>query len=533
MDRSGDRADRHGRPNVPAGHGRLPGPGHRAAVGRGEPVRLRRRQPDKEAQAKLKEAESWQEKADSEFKLAAQDAGKALHTWPWDVPGDLYDAGKAATAGAVDEARAVAAFAEYGALEAKALALQIASDVAHAAAKTAALLAKGADKAAQIAGKVADAAGRTAQTLEAVAARDSAAASSADSAFKSLAAAYARQEAHKIAKIAKATVRVLKKAGHAVARAAVAVAKAAYKYSGAQDVVGCVTHPSLAGCAKAALTVALVVGTAGEGEVAEIGLNAAEHVGEDVAENAGEHAAEEVGGDAAEDAGKSCPIGGQSFTAGTKVLLANGEAVPIASLKPGDKVLATNTKTGKTQAETISVVMIHQDTNLYDLKIKARGRTAVIDTTSNHPFWDATTHRWAKAAALKYGTRLRTPAGGTATVLGGYTPPDRTGWMWDLTIPGDHDFYIDTTAADVLVHNCGPGQITGYTTHGLNSAISHDGVGVSPSAMIDAVKNPISIVEQSGGRFRYIGQNAAVVLSRTGRVVTTWARNRAGWRMSP
>ena len=121
-----------------------------------------------------------------------------------------------------------------------------------------------------------------------MAARDSAAASSADSAFKSLAAAYAKQEAHKLAKIAKATVRALKKAGHAVARAAKAVAKAACKYSGAQDVVGCVTHPSLAGCAKAALTVALTVGTAGEGEIAEIGLNAAEHAGEDLAENAGE-----------------------------------------------------------------------------------------------------------------------------------------------------------------------------------------------------------------------------------------------------
>jgi hypothetical protein len=26
--------------------------------------------------------------------------------------------------------------------------------------------------------------------------------------------------------------------------------------------------------------------------------------------------------------------------------------------------------------------------------------------------------------------------------------------MWDLTIPGNHDFYIATTAADILVHNC-------------------------------------------------------------------------------
>ena len=33
--------------------------------------------------------------------------------------------------------------------------------------------------------------------------------------------------------------------------------------------------------------------------------------------------------------------------------------------------------------------------------------------------------------------------------------------MWDLTIPGDHDFYINTAAAPILVHNCSdfaPGQ---------------------------------------------------------------------------
>ena len=27
--------------------------------------------------------------------------------------------------------------------------------------------------------------------------------------------------------------------------------------------------------------------------------------------------------------------------------------------------------------------------------------------------------------------------------------------MWDLTIPGNHDFYIATANVDVLVHNCG------------------------------------------------------------------------------
>jgi hypothetical protein len=51
------------------------------------------------------------------------------------------------------------------------------------------------------------------------------------------------------------------------------------------------------------------------------------------------------------------------------------------------KVLATSTKTGKTQPETITAVLVHHDTDLYDLKIRDHGKTSVIDTTSNHLFW--------------------------------------------------------------------------------------------------------------------------------------------------
>jgi hypothetical protein len=78
-----------------------------------------------------------------------------------------------------------------------------------------------------------------------------------------------------------------------------------------------------------------------------------------------------------------------SFTASTRVLLANGTAVPIASLKPGDKVLATNTKTGKTSAETVTAVLLEHDNDLYNLTIDtAHGRTAVIHTTARHLFWN-------------------------------------------------------------------------------------------------------------------------------------------------
>jgi RHS repeat-associated protein len=152
---------------------------------------------------------------------------------------------------------------------------------------------------------------------------------------------------------------------------------------------------------------------------------------------------------------------GQSFTADTKVLLASGTAIPIADLKPGDKVLATSVTTGKNQAEAVAAVLAHHDTDLYDLKVKAGTHTAVIHTTASHLFWDATTRKWVKASALHRGDHLRTPAGSIAIEVDGYTPRQHTGWMWDLTVPGDHDFYIHIrSVTSLLVHNddCRPPQ---------------------------------------------------------------------------
>ena len=79
---------------------------------------------------------------------------------------------------------------------------------------------------------------------------------------------------------------------------------------------------------------------------------------------------------------------GNSFAAATPVLLASGKAVPISALKAGDKVLADDTKTGKDQAEAVTAVMVHHDTDLYDLTVKTSHGTEVIHTTSNHLFWD-------------------------------------------------------------------------------------------------------------------------------------------------
>ena len=147
--------------------------------------------------------------------------------------------------------------------------------------------------------------------------------------------------------------------------------------------------------------------------------------------------------------------GGASFSAGTKVLLASGAAVAISALKVGDKVLAASTKTAKTTPETVAAVLVHHDTDLYDLTVK----TSRPDRGHPHhvqpPVLGPSLNQWVAATKLGKGEHLKTANGTVATADGGTPPADHDGWMWDLTVPGnnDHDFYVVGNVATVLVHN--------------------------------------------------------------------------------
>jgi len=77
------------------------------------------------------------------------------------------------------------------------------------------------------------------------------------------------------------------------------------------------------------------------------------------------------------------------------------------------------------------------------------------------------------------------------------------------------------------------GKITGYTRHGLNQAISREGVGVSPRAILDAVRNPSQIVQRPGGITEYVGEAARVRLNEAGKVITVIPRSSAGFRRLP
>ncbi|WP_160150487.1 polymorphic toxin-type HINT domain-containing protein [Nonomuraea solani] len=152
--------------------------------------------------------------------------------------------------------------------------------------------------------------------------------------------------------------------------------------------------------------------------------------------------------------------GGGRGTGVGHVRLANGKTKPIEQVKPGDKVLATDPKTGKAQAKAVvaafsgtrynSVVGITVDTD------GERGqRTGVIYATEHHLFWDAGTGSWIRADQLRTGTLLRSPNGTTSPVVG--VADHATGrTVHDITVADTHTFYVHVGATAVLVHNEGP-----------------------------------------------------------------------------
>ncbi|HEX4727915.1 MAG TPA: hypothetical protein VH298_08960, partial [Jatrophihabitans sp.] len=76
-----------------------------------------------------------------------------------------------------------------------------------------------------------------------------------------------------------------------------------------------------------------------------------------------------------------------------------------------------------------------------------------IHATQHHLFWDVSRHAWTEARRLTAGDRLRTDSGVLATVAGTAVIAGAAD-MWDLTVQTSHDFYVVTTVATVLVHNC-------------------------------------------------------------------------------
>ncbi|MFD2691810.1 ricin-type beta-trefoil lectin domain protein [Streptomyces phyllanthi] len=162
-----------------------------------------------------------------------------------------------------------------------------------------------------------------------------------------------------------------------------------------------------------------------------------------------------------------------SFTPGTKVLMADGTTKPIEKVENGDKVLATDPETGETSVETVTAEIKGEGVKHLVKVTIAIGdaengdeRTAELTATDGHPFWVPELGEWIDAEDLKAGQWLRTSAGTYVqiTAIERWTATSAT--VHNLTVSDLHTYYVVAGSAPVLVHNCGA-NTDGYYYRGV------------------------------------------------------------------
>jgi RHS repeat-associated protein len=182
-----------------------------------------------------------------------------------------------------------------------------------------------------------------------------------------------------------------------------------------------------------------------------------------------------------------------SFSADTKVVMADGTTKPIAGVSPGDEVLATDPETGRQTAATVVGVWFHEDT-LVDLQLTQSGQLFVetwqpstgdglptVTTTADHLFWNHTDREWQPAHALAPGDRLLGPDGSLPAVLDLLVYTERQGYAYNLTVADIHTYYVLAGKMPVLVHNCGGLVDNMYPGQQLtDELLAAERLGVSP-----------------------------------------------------
>lgn len=180
--------------------------------------------------------------------------------------------------------------------------------------------------------------------------------------------------------------------------------------------------------------------------------------------------------DAAE---KSCAA--NSFTPGTKVLMADGTTKSIRDVDIGDKVLATDPKTGKTKVRTVTAEIKGKGPkNLVKVTLAVDGKkspkTASVTATDGHPFWVPELGKWLDATDLRSGQWLRTSAG-TYVQVAAVERWTQRATVHNLTVADLHTYYVVAGAASVLVHNCNTTVYRLQTDHPDSQRLSVDGDG--------------------------------------------------------
>ncbi|MEU6525817.1 polymorphic toxin-type HINT domain-containing protein [Streptomyces sp. NPDC046924] len=147
-----------------------------------------------------------------------------------------------------------------------------------------------------------------------------------------------------------------------------------------------------------------------------------------------------------------------SFTPGTKVLMADGSTKPIEDVAIGDRVLATDPETGETAAKTVTAEIKGEGVKhlvkvTLDIDGDQGAETATVTATDGHPFWVPELGEWIDATDLKTGQWLRNSAGTHVQIAAIKRWTAQHATVYNLTVNNLHTYYVLAGKTPVLVHN--------------------------------------------------------------------------------
>ncbi|MEU7801881.1 polymorphic toxin-type HINT domain-containing protein [Micromonospora arborensis] len=156
----------------------------------------------------------------------------------------------------------------------------------------------------------------------------------------------------------------------------------------------------------------------------------------------------------------TCPVP-NSFTPGTRVLLADGQTKNIEDVRVGDTVMATDPVGRRTAPRPVTATISSAGTKrLIVLAIDDDNNTdtdpETITATPGHPFWVPSLRQWLPAESLTAGSTVLTRGGVQVTVTATLTRVAVTS-VHNLTVADLHTYYVLAGRTPVLVHNTSSG----------------------------------------------------------------------------
>ncbi|MET8299277.1 Hint domain-containing protein, partial [Streptomyces sp. NPDC005180] len=103
---------------------------------------------------------------------------------------------------------------------------------------------------------------------------------------------------------------------------------------------------------------------------------------------------------------------GDSFPAGTRVLMGDGTTRPIEQIDVGDQVVATDPRTGTTGPRRVdATIYTPDDRDFTRITIDQTNGGGSLTATGHHPFWAENDKKWKNAADLSSEDTLLAPDG--------------------------------------------------------------------------------------------------------------------------